>query len=37
MDCLRSPEGTESIVRYFPILDTYEAINVFKLHLLLNL
>ena len=32
MDCLRGPEGTESTVHYYPIVDTYEAINLFKLH-----
>ena len=37
MACLRGPEGTESTVHYFPILDTYEAINLFKLHLFFNL
>ena len=37
MDCLQGPEGTESTVDNFPILDTYEAINLFKLHLFLNL
>ena len=37
MECLRGPEGTESTVHYHPIFDTYEAINLFKLHLFLNL
>ena len=29
MDCLQGPEGTESTIHYFLILDTYEAINLF--------
>ena len=37
MDCLRGPKGTESTVHYFSILDTYEAINLFKLHLFIDL
>ena len=37
MDCLRGPKGTESTVHYFPISDTYEAINLFKLQLFLDL
>ena len=37
MACVRGPEGTEPTVHYFPILDTYEAINLFILHLFFNL
>ena len=37
MDCLQGPETIESTVHYFPILDTYEASNLFKSHLYLNL
>ena len=36
MDCLRGPEETESTVHYYPIVDTYEVINLFKLHPSLN-
>ena len=29
MDCLRGPEGAESTVHNFPILDTYTFVNLF--------
>ena len=37
MDCLRGPEGTKLTIHYFLILDTYEAIHLFTLHLFPNL